>query len=178
MSGNHLNIKSAIENTSELIFEKAETVFPGANEIISKVQSDMEENPEIFSEDGSVEDYIYNFEDIEQKKEYDDLLKHNMLTYEQGRGFPFLVLALAIYFVAVVHNSVGLSAVLGVYLAVRFWGPSLSSFRGGGTRGSGGSGGSGTRVGPSPIADMPSNQNEANLMREVLIDDIVTYYEQ
>ena len=173
MGGDYFIIRSTIENASTLIFDKAETIFPGANKIINKVQSDMEADSNLFAENGSVQNYVDNFDTTELQREYDDLLQHNMLTYEQGRGFPFLVFALAIYFVAVVHNSVGLSAVAGVYLAIRFWGPSLSSFRGGG---SGGSGGSGTRGGPPPRAGMPKNQTEANLMKEILIDDIVNYY--
>lgn len=172
MSGDYINIKTAIDEGSTLIYEKADVVFPGFNELVSKVQMDLEEDPFLFNDNGSVEDYINDYQG--KPSEYDGLLEENMLSNRMAFAWIVWALPAVLYAAFAVHNTIGISAL--IYYKFGFYGPSISSFSASRNRTGGGSGGSGGGSASPIIADIPDNQAEANLMNEVLIEEIATYY--
>jgi len=88
-----------------------------------------------------------------KNKNYEGLLEKNMITGENAvAGFPVWAVALAVYFVVVVHNAAAVTAL--IYFKVAFWGPGFEKARG----------------------VTKSNENMTGLSSEILINEIAEYY--
>ena len=153
-SANHQNIQLWINKGGYELGKKLSIIFPEIEEIQRKVKQDLEKgkfNPNDFE---SVEEYEKGLISHMKDKKYEGLLEKNMITGESAvAGFPVWAVALAVYFVVVVHNAAAVTAL--IYYKIAFWGSAeLTEERG----------------------EKKSNENGIGLSSEILINEIAEYY--
>lgn len=142
-SNDHYLIDIAIEQGSREILDNIKIIVPDFDQIYEKVESDITNGRTEFNTDEEVKNYIKEFEE----SEYSDLLTDNMITNRKAACSLFLgcAIAVALYFVIVVHNSAAVAA--NIYLIFALWGWKIDS--------------------PSKNSNIQSL-----LMKEILIDEI------
>lgn len=170
-SRNHQEVQFAIEQASFMIRNNIEIIFPGFNAVYNKVKTDIHTGTLRLDNERNVNSYLISFQKSFNKKNYDNLLNENMISNENAVVPCTWAVVCAAYFALAVHNTVAVTAL--IYFKIAFYGPSVGS----------------DFEDPNEMHEIiyfPKdeediyipNEDDAFLKSEILIDEIVKYYEE
>lgn len=112
-SKDHLVIEKALKYGSLMIYNNVDVLFPELSVVLTKLDDDPEVS-RIINKEGDLTE-----EDIQFVSDKAD----EMMQVLSPCG-PTVCVA---YFALAIHNTVGLTMNVGVYLAIKWWGPKLDS---------------------------------------------------
>ena len=160
ISGNHEQVRIAIEEAGTLLKENIEVILPNFKKVYNKVKSDLNNGNLRIGENDNFDEYISKYDNASQKGEFDNLLNDNMISDSDASIIPCSwAIVCAAYFALAVHNTVGVVAL--IYFKAAFWGPSISNSR---TRGDG------------DRLTRPVSGIDDSLRTETLINEIAGFY--
>lgn len=122
-SGNHQLIQQTIQEGAFVMQENIEIIFPELKKVIAKVKEDVNSGKLKFEKNEGINDYEKKLTEAFNNKEYDELLKSNMITGEAALVPCTWAVACVVYFAIAAHNTVAVTAL--IYFKVAFWGPSI-----------------------------------------------------
>jgi hypothetical protein len=158
LSGNHQDIKYAMEEGSHMLQKNIEIIFPEFNKVFKKVKKDINSGKLKFNEKENFKTYVNTFQKAFDNGDYDKLLNENMISTNKTEESTACSWALGcvVYVALAVHNTIAVTAL--IYFQFAFWGPSASS-------------GGGGRVDEEPFR----SPHDAELKTEMLINEIADY---
>lgn len=112
-SKDHFVIEKALKYGSVMIYNNVDVIFPELSVVLNKLDDDPEVNRIINKEEALTEKEIQFVSD-----------KADEMMQVLSPCVPTVCVA---YFALAVHNIVGLTMNVGVYLAIKWWGPKLDS---------------------------------------------------
>ncbi len=125
LSNDPIQIQTAIGEGAQIVYENVNLIHDGTKEYINNLVEDVD------SLAGDSSDSLYYDKAMEIGDQYAYLLSNNMLTNEDDIQAIWGLVICGTYFAFVIHNTVaitaniGVAAAVAVYLGVKFWGPNL-----------------------------------------------------
>lgn len=127
VSKDPIRIRDAIGNASKLIYEYINILYPNTKKAIDDVADKIEQT--CLKDDGTLDDEKLN----QVTNNHDEILSNNILNSNDDNPQAAFAVVWFFYAAAAAHNTVAVTANLAVvgaaavYLAVKFWGPSLTN---------------------------------------------------
>lgn len=123
-----IRVRDAIGNGSKLIYEYINILYPNTKKAIDDVAEKIDQT--CITDSGTLD-----FEKLnEVTNNHDEILSNNILSSNEDNPQAAFAVVWFFYAAAAAHNTIGVTAnvaVVGaaaVYLAVKFWGPSLDNW--------------------------------------------------